>query len=84
MLSNEKENPRREKGPVLLDTLTYRIEWPFAVMLPPTVPKRRSSLAGEDSIQWFGHELVKAGVCDNNALQSLGKEIEGMTEEILN
>jgi 2-oxoisovalerate dehydrogenase E1 component len=73
-----------KNGPALLDTLTYRISGHS----PSDASSYRSkeeveAWQAEDSIVWFGNELVKAGICDPNALQILGNEIEGITEEIL-
>jgi 2-oxoisovalerate dehydrogenase E1 component len=80
----KKKILEEKNGPVLLDTLTYRISGHS----PSDASSYRSkeeveAWQAEDSILWFGKELVKAGICDADALLTIGKEIEGITEEIL-
>jgi 2-oxoisovalerate dehydrogenase E1 component len=80
----KKKILEEKNGPVLLDTLTYRISGHS----PSDASSYRSkeeveAWQAEDSILWYGKELVKAGICDDDAIQTLGKEIEGITEEIL-
>ncbi len=65
-----------KKGPVLLDVLTYR----YSGHSPSDASSYRSKEEVEaweqvDSINWFGNELVKAGVADTLQLTQIREEI---------
>lgn len=65
-----------KRGPVLLDVLTYR----YSGHSPSDASSYRSKEEVEawenvDSIEWFGNELIKAGIADPNALENIKTEI---------
>jgi len=73
-----------KKGPVLLDTLTYRISGHS----PSDASSYRSKEEIEawqeaDSIKSFGSELVKEKVCTKDDLEKINKEVTERTAEIL-
>ncbi len=66
-----------KRGPVLLDVLTYR----YSGHSPSDASTYRSKEEIEaweqvDSIQWFGSELVRAGVADALQLEQIRNETE--------
>lgn len=72
-----------KKGPVLLDTLTYRISGHS----PSDASSYRSkeeieAWMAEDSIDWFGKELLKERIGTATQLENLQSEIADQTEEI--
>lgn len=65
-----------KRGPVLLDTLTYR----YSGHSPSDASSYRTkeeveAWQKEDSIAWFGNELVKSGVCKQADIDSLRESI---------
>lgn len=61
-----------KRGPVLLDVLTYR----YSGHSPSDASSYRSKEEVEawenvDSIEWFGNELMKAGIANASALESI-------------
>jgi 2-oxoisovalerate dehydrogenase E1 component len=68
------------RGPVLLDVLTYR----FSGHSPSDASSYRSkeeieAWESQDSIVWFGNELVKAGIATKEELE----KIKGDTENLI-
>lgn len=73
-----------KKGPVLLDTLTYRISGHS----PSDASSYRSkeeieAWMQEDSIQHFGRSLVNAGVTDSSKLEEIRNETAELISHIL-
>ncbi len=67
-----------KRGPVLLDVLTYR----FSGHSPSDASSYRSKEEMEawqeqDSIVWFGKELVQAGIASEKELQTIQSDAEG-------
>lgn len=65
-----------KRGPVLLDTLTYR----YSGHSPSDASSYRTkeevdAWQKEDSIAWFGSELVRSGVCKQADIDSLRESI---------
>ena len=80
----KKEVIRQKKGPVLLDTLTYRISGHS----PSDASSYRSkeeieAWQKEDSIISYGHELVTAGVADAGRLEQIRYEATELLSHIL-
>jgi 2-oxoisovalerate dehydrogenase E1 component len=80
----KKKIIEEKKGPVLLDTLTYRISGHS----PSDASSYRSkeevdAWQKEDSIIAFGNDLVKAGISDNESLSEIRKEITELMSQIL-
>jgi 2-oxoisovalerate dehydrogenase E1 component len=71
-------------GPVLLDVLTYR----YSGHSPSDASSYRSkeeveAWEAQDSISWFGNELVKAKVATTEELVTIRKHIEELTTQTL-
>jgi 2-oxoisovalerate dehydrogenase E1 component len=80
----KKQILEEKNGPVLLDTLTYRISGHS----PSDASSYRSkeeieAWQAEDSIIGFGNSLVNSGVCTREKLQEIAIEIEKLTQNIL-
>jgi 2-oxoisovalerate dehydrogenase E1 component len=80
----KKKIIEEKKGPVLLDTLTYRISGHS----PSDASSYRSkeeidAWQKEDSIIAFGNDLVNAGISDNESLTDMRKEITELMSQIL-
>ncbi|HBL73592.1 MAG: dehydrogenase [Bacteroidetes bacterium GWF2_42_66] len=76
----KREILKEKRGPVLLDVLTYR----YSGHSPSDASSYRSkeeveAWEAQDSINWFGKELVKAGVATEAALE----EIKAVTGELI-
>ncbi len=76
----KREILKEKRGPVLLDVLTYR----YSGHSPSDASSYRSkeeveAWEAQDSINWFGAELVKAGVATEAALD----EIKASTGELI-
>ena len=76
----KREILKEKRGPVLLDVLTYR----YSGHSPSDASSYRSkeeveAWEAQDSINWFGNELVKAGVATEAALE----EIKANTGELI-
>lgn len=72
------------RGPVLLDTLTYRISGHS----PSDASSYRSkeeieAWMAEDSIQWFGRQLTEAQIASESELEKMHKETISLIREIL-
>ncbi|NLI25136.1 MAG: dehydrogenase [Bacteroidales bacterium] len=72
------------RGPVLLDTLTYRISGHS----PSDASSYRSkeeieAWMAEDSIQWFGRQLTEARIASESELEKMRKETTSLIREIL-
>ena len=68
----KREILKEKRGPVLLDVLTYR----YSGHSPSDASSYRSkeeveAWEAQDSINWFGNELVKAGVATEAALEEI-------------
>ncbi|MDX9883279.1 MAG: thiamine pyrophosphate-dependent enzyme [Prolixibacteraceae bacterium] len=68
----KREILKEKRGPVLLDVLTYR----YSGHSPSDASSYRSkeeveAWEAQDSINWFGNELVKAGVATESALEEI-------------
>jgi 2-oxoisovalerate dehydrogenase E1 component len=73
-----------KKGPVLLDVLTYR----YSGHSPSDASSYRSkeeveAWEAQDSIAWFGSELVKAGIATEDALLTVKGNTIAMMENTL-
>ncbi|MBN1819624.1 MAG: dehydrogenase, partial [Prolixibacteraceae bacterium] len=76
----KKKIIEEKRGPVLLDVLTYR----FSGHSPSDASSYRSkeemdAWLEQDSIVWFGNELIKAGIASKNELS----EIKSNTEDLI-
>jgi len=72
------------RGPVLLDTLTYRISGHS----PSDASSYRSkeeieAWMAEDSIQWFGRQLTEAKIATESELEKMRQETTALIREIL-
>lgn len=82
--NRKKEILARKNGPVLLDTLTYRISGHS----PSDASSYRSkeeieAWQKEDSIVSFGNQLVQAGITGNQKLDDIRNETEELMKEML-
>ena len=80
----KKKILKEKKGPVLLDTLTYRISGHS----PSDASSYRSkeeveAWQKEDSIIAYGNVLVNAGIADSEQLAEMKKETTGLMSQIL-
>ncbi len=73
-----------KKGPVLLDTLTYRISGHSPSDASSYRTKEEIELwQNEDSIISYGNLLVKAGITSQNKLDEIREDITDLTTQIL-
>ncbi len=80
----KKQILQEKRGPVLLDVLTYR----YSGHSPSDASSYRSkeeieAWESHDSINWFGKELVKAGVASAEELESIKLETENIITSTL-
>lgn len=73
-----------KRGPVLLDVLTYR----YSGHSPSDASSYRSkeeveAWESQDSIVWFGNELVKAGIATKEELEQIKNETESIVTSTL-
>ncbi len=76
-IARKKELLEQGHGPVLLDTLTYR----FSGHSPSDASSYRDRSEVEewmqqDSIKTYGEELVKSGLCSEEDLRAMDREVE--------
>ncbi len=73
----KKKILEEKRGPVLLDILTYR----FSGHSPSDASSYRTkeeveAWEAQDSIVWYGNELIKAGIATEEALEKIKTEIK--------
>ena len=75
----KKELIRQGKGPILLDTLTYRYSGHSPSDASSYRTKDEMSLwENADSIEWFANELGECGVLDDANFKAFGEAITGV------
>jgi 2-oxoisovalerate dehydrogenase E1 component len=80
----KKKILEEKRGPVLLDVLTYR----YSGHSPSDASSYRSkeeveAWESQDSIVWFGNELVKAGIATKEELEQIKNETESIVSSTL-
>jgi len=80
----KKKILEEKRGPVLLDVLTYR----YSGHSPSDASSYRSkeeveAWESQDSIVWFGNELVKAGIATKEELEQIKNETESIVASTL-
>ncbi|MFW5757892.1 MAG: alpha-ketoacid dehydrogenase subunit alpha/beta, partial [Bacteroidota bacterium] len=80
----KKQILEEKKGPVLLDTLTYRISGHSPSDASSYRMKEEiEAWTQADSIQWFGSELIKEGLASQNQLEDIKQKTVDSLVKIL-